>query len=235
MRSITRTTIAVALLGVAVAGAFLLPPRREVHQTVTPAAGTGEHLVLVVADIVSSAHVSSRLAELNASFGDLQGFYADASDAYAITGALVRSSADEVRLRCADHPEYDCPRAARDVAVQRAVKHRYVARTAFREHAFPPDCGRTARPPCERRRFVDLFGSDLRMPAGRTVIATAFRTRDGAAQFVAFARTLGIRGLVAIQAHKSGGDDVGLGQETHPGGNGPLTHELPDQAERQRA
>ncbi|MEX2395297.1 MAG: hypothetical protein WD826_12550 [Actinomycetota bacterium] len=235
MRRLKRSAIGASLVGVAIAGAFALLPTRTVHTTVTPAAGTGEHLLLVIADVVTPANARARLAEVNGRFGDLQGFYADGSDAYEITGALVRTSPDEKRVQCSDHPEYECPHRATSVSVQRDVEHRFVGRGSFREHRFTRDCGRSGRPPCERERFVQLFGADLRMPRGSTVIATAFRTPKGAAQFVAFARTVGVRGLVTVQVSKSGGGEVGLGQESHPDGSGPLTRELPDQAKRQRS
>jgi hypothetical protein len=49
-----------------------------------------------------------------------------------------------------------------------------------------------------------------------------------------FARSVGITGLVTVQAFKLGGGDVGLGQEPHPDGSGPLDGPLDDQESYQR-
>jgi hypothetical protein len=235
MKILMRSGVFGLVLSVAVVAVVVSTSRPRVHETLTRPAGHGEHVLLVVADVVAPSEAAARLAELNAAFGELQGLYADTSDAYTISGARLRTSPDEVNASCADHPEYECPDRASSVRVYRDVKSRFVERTGFRRHGFPERCGSVGTPPCERTRFVELFGDDLRMPRGRVVIGTGFRTPKGADRFIAFARTVGVRGLVVVQVRKSGGSDIGLGQEAHPDGSGPLERQLPDQARRQRA
>lgn len=63
--------------------------------------------------------------------------------------------------------------------------------------------------------------------AGRFLLVTAFRTAEGAAQFQQVARAIGVRGLRRIVTTYRGTTWIGLGQEQHPAGTGPLIGPLP--------
>jgi hypothetical protein len=60
------------------------------------------------------------------------------------------------------------------------------------------------------------------------LLLSAFRTKAGAAAFMELARSAGATELVALRVIKLGGPYVGLGQEAHPDGSGPLLGPLPD-------
>jgi hypothetical protein len=67
-----------------------------------------------------------------------------------------------------------------------------------------------------------------------SLVVAGFRTKRGAEEFLELARAAGVEELVTIQARKIGGGDIGLGQEPHPDGSGPLTGPLADQEVYQR-
>lgn len=199
-----------------------------------PAAiGVGETVLLVVGDVTSPSEAAARRDTLNTRFGALQGFSVDATDAYDVRAALVQTTPDASSIRCSAIGA-DCPKGLERVLVPQPVGLRYVEGARFPTFAFPSPCGGRTTPPCQRSRFVELFGEHLEFTRGRAVIATAFRTRQGAEEFIAFARAVGVRGLVTVQALKLGGGDIGLGQEPHPDGSGPLTGPIPGQTELQR-
>jgi hypothetical protein len=59
------------------------------------------------------------------------------------------------------------------------------------------------------------------------VLVTAFRTQQGAAQFLELARAASAPALLTPRMENSGTVYVGLGQEPHPDGSGPLIGPLP--------
>jgi hypothetical protein len=65
------------------------------------------------------------------------------------------------------------------------------------------------------------------MPPGRWLVLTAFRTQRGADEFIATAAHFGITNLTRIVARYTGEAYIGLGQEPHPDGHGPLVGPLP--------
>lgn len=78
------------------------------------------------------------------------------------------------------------------------------------------------------RRSAQRIGEE-----GWTVL-TAFRTRRGAESFLDMANAFGVHDLEVLRVRKSGTAYVGLGQEAHPDGHGPLLEPLADQAQHQR-
>lgn len=64
-------------------------------------------------------------------------------------------------------------------------------------------------------------------PAGRWLLVSAFRTQAGAASFVEIARAAGVTYTRRIVTTYGGTDPIGLGQEPHPDGTGPLLAPLP--------
>jgi hypothetical protein len=66
------------------------------------------------------------------------------------------------------------------------------------------------------------------------VLVTGFRTRAGLLEFLGFLQAAGtVPNLQVAQVEKIGLCDIGLGQESHPDGSGPLLGPLPDQASYQ--
>lgn len=71
-------------------------------------------------------------------------------------------------------------------------------------------------------------GLEAALPSpGAWVLATAFRTKRGAAEFVELARAAGAPAFVTPRVQSLGGWFTGLGQEEAPDGMGPLTHAIP--------
>jgi hypothetical protein len=59
------------------------------------------------------------------------------------------------------------------------------------------------------------------------VLVTAFRTAEGAADFLGLARAVDAPALLTPRLQNLGFEYVGLGQEPHPDGSGPLIGPLP--------
>jgi hypothetical protein len=59
------------------------------------------------------------------------------------------------------------------------------------------------------------------------VLVSAFRTAQGAEEFASLARAAGDSAVITPRLENLGVEYVGLGQEAHPDGNGPLTGPLP--------
>ncbi|MGH2662717.1 MAG: hypothetical protein ACRDH8_07880 [Actinomycetota bacterium] len=59
------------------------------------------------------------------------------------------------------------------------------------------------------------------------VLVSAFRTAQGAQEYLQLARAAGAPALVTPRLQNLGYEYVGLGQEADPDGSGPLTHPIP--------
>ena len=75
-------------------------------------------------------------------------------------------------------------------------------------------------------QFVGLR-DDLGAAAADYVLATAFRTEEGAVQFLELARAVDAPALLTPRLENLGFEYVGLGQEPAPDGSGPLVGPLP--------
>lgn len=172
--------------------------------------GTGESLVLVIAAQVPSSEVASQLSHINAEFGELQGFSHDASQHYELTGLYLPDGPDSVDVPCTD--AVGCPEGMVTARELQPIRLRHMPLAD------------------EMTRSDGTF----RLVEGHTLIVSGFRTKAGAEEFLELARALGVRDLVTVQARKLGGGDIGLGQEPHPDGSGPLLGTLGDQEAFQR-
>jgi len=198
---------------------------------------TGENLILVVAGGAPSLGEGQALLEdVNAKFGRLQGLYLDEARHYDVTGMLVQTSPHSVAVACTTaedgHSTFDCPEGVESVDELQSVQLTFVEKEAFPTFSLP-SCGGVGLAPCHER-YLDLLKADLGFEPTDWLALTAFRTKRGAEEFVELARAVGVTGLVVVQATKLGGGDVGLGQEPHPDGSGPLLEPLPDQEAYQR-
>lgn len=75
-------------------------------------------------------------------------------------------------------------------------------------------------------QFAGL-GPALDVPVTRHVLVSAFRTEEGAREFLELARAAGAPGILIPRTLNRGGAYVGLGQEAHPDGGGPLRGPIP--------
>jgi hypothetical protein len=202
----------------------------------------GETILLVVADVVAHAAAATRLTEINAPFGELQGFYADATDGYEVLGALLQTSADVRVEPCAGVLD---PLTATSQLIDPSCPLGEVARTlqpietalvsvdALRSGEARALCVFSGAS-CGIDRVKDLLGDDLALTGGLSLLTTGFRTKRGAQEFLELARAAGIVDLVTLQVQKLADGDVGLGQEPAPDGSGPLIGPLEDQQSYQR-
>ncbi|HXF57921.1 MAG TPA: hypothetical protein VNO34_10205 [Actinomycetota bacterium] len=88
-------------------------------------------------------------------------------------------------------------------------------------------------PPVALRYRGDGVGSTF--TPGTWILLSAFRTLRGAEEFVELARAAtGSSDFLVLRVRKLGGPYVGLGQEPHPDGSGPLRGPLPNQESFQK-
>lgn len=196
-----------------------------------------ETLILVVAGRAPSLNdVQKRLQEVNARFGQLQGFYVDEARHYDVIGLFAQTSPETVAVPCTTaedgHSTIDCPDGADSVAELQHATLEFVERSAFASAPLP-SCEDVGLALC-RESYASTLTQDVGFESSDWLLLTAFRTKKGAEEFLDLARAVGLGGLVVVQATKLGGGDVGLGQEPHPDGSGPLLGPLDDQPAYQR-
>lgn len=180
----------------------------EIAEQATGSLGIGEKVLLVVGGRTSSLDEAQKLLDdVNSGFGELQGFYLDEARHYQATASLVQTSPDTKPVVCStgqeDDAALDCPDGLETVQEFQPV-------TLTHDPSLK-------------------IGFD----AAEYLLVSAFRTKIGAQEFVELARAAGVRDIVVVQALKLGGGDIGLGQEPHPDGSGPLLEPLPNQDEYQ--
>ena len=82
-------------------------------------------------------------------------------------------------------------------------------------------------------RWIGDPGPFVRFPTQGWLVLTGFRTRAGAESLMPRVNAAELE-VEAWQVLKRGGEYIGLGQEAHPDGSGPLEGPLPDQQRFQR-
>lgn len=193
--------------------------------------GTGESLVIVVNGRFDDEGEAAR-ASAGLSFGELQGFYVDRAANYRLLGYYEQVSPDRQVVDCGalEGPSgFECrdvPGVWLSQPEVRLVYHPLDRPTPIRD---PEPCGVVGAPPCLAGRLAHVLATATNHDLGAGVLLlSAFRTKAGAAAFMDLARSAGATELVALRVVKLGGPYVGLGQEAHPDGSGPLLGPLPD-------
>lgn len=229
-----------ALLGTIVGVSTAAPgaePRPEPSVDAKVANGVGERVVLVLAGQYATVEEANDATQ-EFHFGDLQGFYIDASENYRILGYYGQSKPDIVKMRCEDVP----PTAGECPAGQTVLAHRPVVLELHDLRDAPglvkaaeAACDGVDQPPCVPQRLLGyLRRPDWQLKPGMQLLLSAFRTKRGAEEFAELARDRGAT-VVVVRARKLGGPYVGLGQESHPDGvSGPLLEPLADPDRYQR-
>ena len=206
-----KTTIAALILVITtVVAGLAVRADSTIPEIVDPGTGVGEELILVVAGQFRDATGLRRASRnLVARFSDVQGFYRGRADDYAITGVHVRVGPNIAIRACTA----ECEEGRTTMTVLAPIQLRFVRKASF-----------GTLPMSQRVRFK----------RGALLLLTAFRTKHGAEEFLDLGRTLGLNSLVTVSARKRGGGYVGLGQEPHPDGTGPLLGPLQNQTSYQR-
>lgn len=152
-----------------------------------------------------------------AALGDMQGFYFDLASNYEVLGAYVQQT-----------PDFSTESGVSEVAPV-PVELEHVEPAALEsELAENAECGREDLRPCPNPALLAFVANGFRFEAGSTLALSGFRTKAGAEGFIEFARAVGVEGLFALRVRKTGGRYIGLGQEAHPDGSGPLLTPLPN-------
>jgi hypothetical protein len=199
-----------------------------------PGTGRGENLLLVVVDsYATQAEASQRAGEI--SYGDVQGLYVAPSDAFSVLGvyeqtnaAFVSSSCDTPRpedVHVCETGQFDRIRVHQEPRLRRLDGARWHAELDNRRTR-SGGCARNDAPPCVADRFDQLLGEDGQLESGRWLLLSGFRTKLGAQQFLTSTQAARQEDAVVLRVRKHDDSDVGLGQEPHPSGNGPLVGPL---------
>jgi hypothetical protein len=187
-------------------------------------------------DSLAEAQAAATAAQQT--FGHLQGFYIDEAANYQLVGVYEQTSANQRVVPCADwerETKMECPPGLSEVRAYEPVKLRHVPRANARSFLSAKDeasCGSPGFRPCARHRLHQLLTDDLALKPDRFLLLNAYRTKKGAAEGVEFAR-MAVDDVSVLRVRKIGGGYVGLGQEAHPNGSGPLDGPLPDAAKYQ--
>ena len=230
------TGIALAAPAASQSGA---PEQTYFEEPFVPVTGVGETILIVVGgDFASLAQAEAAEAAAQQTFGHLQGFYIDESANYDVVGVYEQTSVDLRVVPCADwkhETKMECPPGISKVKAYQDVRLRHVAWADARPFLSAKDeanCGTPGLRPCVRAKLNQLLTNTLALKPGRFLLLNAFRTKQGAAEGVEFART-GVDQVSVLQVLKTGGGYIGLGQEGSPDGSGPLSGPLPDPAKYQ--
>lgn len=229
-KKVAAVLAAAAAVGMSLVGAWPAASGATGDPPLDAKTGVGETILLVVADVVDPLVAPDRLLELNEKFGEMQGFYADASDGYEVLGALLKSSADLSEELCLDVGtllDGECSLGELVRTVQ-PITTTFVDIDALNDESASVLC-RLAGTSCGLERIRRLLGEDLQLTPGASVLASGFRTKRGAEEFLEFVRASGVTDVVTLQVKKLSGGDIGLGQEPAPDGSGPLTGPIDDQ------
>lgn len=215
------------------------PDQTYFEEPFVPVTGVGETILIVVGGAFASLpEAEAAEAVAQQAFGHLQGFYIDDSANYDVIGVYEQTSADQRVVPCADwkqETKMECPPGFSEVKAYQEVRLRHVAREDARPFLAANDqarCGTPALRPCVRANLNRLLSNTVALKPGRFLLLSAFRTKQGAAEGVEFAR-IGVDQVSVLRVLKTGGGYVGLGQEANPDGSGPLSGPLPDPAKYQ--
>lgn len=182
--------------------------------------GVGEpSLIVVVSGTFDMEAAARSYRDELAALRDIEIAYVDASRNYELLGLYVD-----------DAPAREGPVGGGLVAglPRPQLVHHDVA------EAMPPGCGAAtelAPPGCPHPDALRYATDGL--PDDEWWVLSAFRTRAGAEEYVELVEALGADPF-ALRVRKLDGPYVGLGQEAHPDGSGPLVAPLEDQVEYQR-
>jgi hypothetical protein len=210
-----------------------------IEESFVPVAGVGETMIIVVGgDFPSLAEAQAAAEAAQETFGHLQGFYVDEAANYEVVGVYEQTSANQRVVPCAvwqRETKMECPPGLSEVRAFQPVKLRHVSRVNARSFLSGKDeasCGSPGNRPCARTRLGQLLTADLALKPDRFLLLNAYRTKRGAAEGVEFSR-MAAENVSVLRVRKTGGGYVGLGQEAHPNGSGPLDRPLPDAAKYQ--
>lgn len=206
-----------------------------------PGTGRGERLLLLVTGSYATEAEAAAVAG-SISYGDIQGLYVAPSDAFDVLDVYEQTNPSFVSSPCSKpRPEdvHVCETGQFErIRVQQEPRLRRVPGAQWRSElgsrrSASGRCAKDDAPPCVADRFDELLGEDGQLERGRWLVVSGFRTKLGAQQFLLASYTARQEQAVVLRVQKNDDTDIGLGQEPHPNGKGPLVSPLPDQEAHQ--
>ena len=222
--------------------------------------GQGESLVLVVGGVYATRG-EAEAAVARSNQGELQGYYLASTNDFRVTAAYadVRPAREEVPCTASgaanavrDLPELSSMTPAQieakcqelqtagQAATLTLVRDTRLVRVAVERDAqgadrltSPAACASGSRCLGEAPATLANTGN---LPADNWMAVSAFRTRVGAEQFVTWMRVAQSSppAMLLQVLRQDGTTNIGLGQEAHPDGSGPVVGPLPQQEALQR-
>jgi hypothetical protein len=199
-----------------------------------PGTGRGETLMLAVTGSYQT-RAEAEAAAASVHFGDVQGMYVVPTDGLSVLGVYEQKNPVFVSSSCQQpRPEdvHVCESGEfASIRVQQEPQLRRVNGTAWRQElahrrASRGQCAKTDAPPCVTDTFDRLLGEDGQFTPGQWLVTSGFRAKLGAEQFLRVLQAAGHEDAVAVRVKKDDEWEVGLGQEPHPDGSGPLLRPL---------
>lgn len=197
--------------------------------------GMDESLVLVVGGFYDTDAMAETAISGELSLGELEGFASVPVRDFMVHGEYRRSkpafrAVDCVEFQADDPSRIVCEQLDTVIAHQVALRYVPLVEAAQMDLECSSVYESTISPPCTPR--FEQVSKDSWMAV------SAFRTVAGAREFIDLVHA--IRGadvvgrLMIVRVTRIGGNEqIGLGQEAHPDGSGPLLDEIPFQAEAQ--
>jgi len=188
--------------------------------------GIGESMILVIAGVFETQAEAEAFRDTHP-FGDSAGYFVDATDNYRFRRVYRQESPSYVSIACPEQEDGPKPFHLLEdhPNLQRLAPSE--ARAMLNDES-RSNCGVLGEVPCFADSVAPL-SAQIRWPHGRWLAVSAFRTLDGASEFVGLGRRAGVENPLVVQAVKLNGPYVGLGMESHPLEPGPLTEPLEQQ------
>lgn len=235
-------------------------PSEIAQRVVTRSPGFEESLILVVGGLYDSEQEASA-AVAASNQGETAGYYLAATDDFRLQAGYASSAPSSSSIPCDPVNMPGVAAQLPELAQVSAAQLQEQCKVAIKAGAGPtlnvardsrlewlpvstkPHGGRSMANPkaCEAGSAClggvpRLLGSSVELPQGKWMAVSAFRTKRGAEEFMTWMRQAsGHEPAMVVQVLRvTGTSTIGLGQEAHPDGQGPLNAELPDQARWQR-
>lgn len=201
--------------------------------------GRGESLILVVGGVYETRTEAEAAAALSQT--EVQGFYVASAGDFQLLDTYAQISADRTELDCSASDFMERARKMPELAQISERQLRWHCGdqggrlSVVRDVQLSREEGSCQEDsPCRAAARAGL-GSSMTWPDGdEWIVASAFRTLPGSQEHMTYLRDVAQVPAFAVRVLRERGEtDLGLGQEAHPDGSGPLVGPLPNQTMHQ--